>query len=176
LAAATLGVSDRLLGRQRRALGPRGVKVLLSHSVPQRRHRGLVAGVPNLEPHRAHTLPDARCRTEEPGGFAVTVVLAGQSGEAFEDVRDEQVRLDFGGTRERVLGVALGLLRLTRRDRHAGAGRQPPRQPRPMPESRSVDAHRFLAVTSRYSHPITPSRRCCSASSTSWASSVAAST
>ena len=41
----------------------------------------------------------------------------------------EQVRLDFGGTRERVLGVALGLLRLTRRDRHAGARCQRPHQP-----------------------------------------------
>jgi hypothetical protein len=47
---------------------------------------------------------------------------------------------------------------------------------RPMLECRTVGAHRFLAVTSRYSHPITPSRRYCSASSTSWASSVAAST
>ena len=54
-------------------------------------------------------MPDGLCRAEEAGGFAVTAVLAGQSGEAFEDVRDEQVRLDFGGTRERVVGVALGL-------------------------------------------------------------------
>ena len=45
----------------------------------------------------------AVCRAEEPRGFAVTAGLAGQSGEAFEDVGDEQVRLDFGGTRERVV-------------------------------------------------------------------------
>jgi hypothetical protein len=69
------------------------------------------------------------CRAQEAGGFAVTVVLADQSGEAFQDVRDEQVRLDSGAARQRVLGVALGLLRLTRRDRHAGAGGQRPRQP-----------------------------------------------
>ncbi len=63
----------------------------------------------------------ALCRGEEAGGFAVTVVLAGQSGEAFEDVGNEQVCLEFGGARQRVVGVALGLFRLTRRDRHAGA-------------------------------------------------------
>ena len=68
----------------------------------------------------------ACCRAEEPGGFAVTAGLAGQSGEAFEDVGDEQVRLDFGGTRERVVGVALSLLRLTLCDRHAGARGQRP--------------------------------------------------
>ena len=34
---------------------------------------------------------------------------------------DGQVCLEFGGTGERVMGVALGLLRLTRRDHHAGA-------------------------------------------------------
>ena len=70
----------------------------------------------------------ALCRAEEAGGFAVTAGVAGQSGEAFEDVGDEQVRLDFGGARQRVVGVALGLLRLTRRDRHPGADRERQRQ------------------------------------------------
>ena len=110
LAAATLGVGDRLLGGQGRALGPCGVKVLLTHRISQRRHRGLVAGVTDLEPHRADALPDGLCGAEEAGGFAVTAGLAGQSGEALEDVGNEQVCLDFGGQRERVVGVALGLV------------------------------------------------------------------
>ena len=49
------------------------------------------------------------CRAEEAGRFAVTVGIAGQSREAFQDVGDEQVRLDFGGARERLVGVTLGL-------------------------------------------------------------------
>ncbi|MGO8940181.1 MAG: hypothetical protein ACLQLO_24700 [Mycobacterium sp.] len=66
-------------------------------------------------------MPNAVCRAEEAGRFAVTAVLAGRRGETFEDVGNEQVRLDLGGTRERLVGVALGLLRLPLRDRHAGA-------------------------------------------------------
>ena len=92
-AAAALGVGDRLVGGQGRALGPRGVKVLLAHGVSKRRHRGFVAGVPDLEPHRAHALPNAVCRAEEPRGFAVTAGVAGQSGEALQDVGNAQVRL-----------------------------------------------------------------------------------
>ena len=88
LTAASLRVGDRLLGRQGGAFGPGGVKVLLAHGVSQRRHRGLVVGVIDLEADLADALPDGVCRAEEAGGFAVTVVLAGQSGEAFEDVRD----------------------------------------------------------------------------------------
>ena len=65
--------------------------------ITQRRHRGFVAGVPDLEADCAHALPNALCRAEEPGGFAVTAGVAGQSGEAFEDVGNAQVRLDFGG-------------------------------------------------------------------------------
>ena len=68
------------------------------------------------------------CCAEEPGGFAVTAGLAGQHGEALEDVGDEQVSLDFAGTCERVVGVAFGLVRLTLRDRHPGARRQRHRQ------------------------------------------------
>ena len=63
----------------------------------------------------------AVCRAEEAGGFAVTAGLAGQRGEALQDVGDAQVRLHVGGARERVVGVAFGLFRLTLRDRHAGA-------------------------------------------------------
>ena len=37
-----------------------------------------------------------------------------------------RVRLEFGGARQRVVSVAFGLLRLTRRDRHPGARRQRP--------------------------------------------------
>ena len=46
------------------------------------------------------------CCAKEPRGFAVTAGVAGQTGEAFEDVGDEQVSLNVGGTRERVVGVA----------------------------------------------------------------------
>jgi len=42
----------------------------------------------------------------------VTVGLAAQSAKAFQGVGDEQIRLDFGGTRERVVGVAFGLFGL----------------------------------------------------------------
>ena len=93
-AAAALGVGDRLLGGQGRALGPGGVEVLLAHGISQRRHRGFVAGVLDLEADRADALPDAVCRAEEPGGFAVTAGVAGQSGEALQDVGNAQVRLD----------------------------------------------------------------------------------
>ena len=59
----------------------------------------------------------------------MTVGLAGQSAQAFQNVGDEQVCLDSGGARQRVVGVAFGLIRLTRGDRHAGAHGQRPRQP-----------------------------------------------
>jgi hypothetical protein len=65
--AAALRVADRLLDRQGRALGPCGFKVLLTHCVSQRGHRGLVARVPDLEADSAHTLPTAVCRAEQPG-------------------------------------------------------------------------------------------------------------
>ena len=69
-------------------------------------------------------------RAEEAGRFAVTAGIAGQSAEAFQDVGDEQVRLGFGGTGERVMGVTLGLLWLTLCGRHPGARRQRVRQER----------------------------------------------
>ena len=69
-------------------------------------------------------MPDGLCRAEKAGGFAVTAGIADQRAEALEDVGNGQVRLEFGGARERVVGVALGLVWLTRRDRHAGARRQ----------------------------------------------------
>jgi hypothetical protein len=59
------------------------------------------------------------------------VGLAGQSGEAFEDVGDEQVHLDFGAERERVASVAPSLFWVTRRDCHTGANRHPDRGVRP---------------------------------------------
>jgi hypothetical protein len=58
----------------------------------------------------------------------VTTGITGQSAEALQDVGNDQVRLDFGGTRERVVGVAFGLIRLSLRDRHAGARDQRPHQ------------------------------------------------
>ena len=54
----------------------------------------------------------------------MTAGLVGQSGEACEDVGNEQVRLDSGAEHKRVVGVTLGGLQLTRRDRDAGADRQ----------------------------------------------------
>ena len=58
----------------------------------------------------------------------MTATIAGQSAEALQGVGNAQVRLEFGGTRECVVGVAFGLLRLTLRDRHAGACGQRQRQ------------------------------------------------
>ncbi len=128
LAAAALRVGDRLLGGQGGALGPRGVKVVLAHGVTQRRHRGFVAGVPNLEPDCANAEPDGSCRAEEPGGFAVTAGITGLCGEALQGVGTAQVSLNFGGAPERVMGVAFGFFWLTLRDRHPGADRQRRRQ------------------------------------------------
>ena len=47
----------------------------------------------------------------ESRGFALTAA-SGQSGEALKDVREEPLRLDPARV-ERVLGIALGLFRLT---------------------------------------------------------------
>ncbi len=77
LLATALGVGDRLLDRQRGALGPRGIKVRLAQGIMNRRHRGLVARVPDLEADRAHTLPDGVCRAEEPGRFDVAAAIGG---------------------------------------------------------------------------------------------------
>ena len=48
-----------------------------------------MAGVPDLEPHRADTQPDGLRGAEEAGRFAVTAALAGQNGEALKDVGNE---------------------------------------------------------------------------------------
>jgi hypothetical protein len=71
-AAAALHVRDGLVGGQGCARGPRGFKLLLTHSVPQRRHRCCVAGVVDLEPHRTHTVPDGLRCAEEARRFAVS--------------------------------------------------------------------------------------------------------
>jgi hypothetical protein len=42
------------------------------------------------------------CCAEEPSCFAVTAGVHGQSAEEFQDVGNEQVRLDVGGDRERL--------------------------------------------------------------------------
>ena len=48
--AAALRLGDRLLSGQRCALGPSGVEVPVTHSLPQRRHRGVVTVLVDLEP------------------------------------------------------------------------------------------------------------------------------
>lgn len=45
--------------------------------------------------------------------------IACQNGQAFQDVGDEYVSFDFGATRERIMGVALGLNWLSLPDRDA---------------------------------------------------------
>jgi hypothetical protein len=57
LTAAALGVGDRLVAGQRRALGLGGVKVAVAHGVSQRRHRCLVVGVIDLEADCADASP-----------------------------------------------------------------------------------------------------------------------
>jgi hypothetical protein len=59
-------------------------------------------------------LADTLWRAEQTGRFAVTTGLARQSAEALEDVGDEQVRLDFAGTCERVVGVTCRRMSPTR--------------------------------------------------------------
>jgi hypothetical protein len=104
------------------------IKVLLTHRISQRRHRGFVVGAVDLEADRASALANAVCRAEKPGHLPMPAGLAGRSGEALQGVGNAQVRLNFGGTCEHVVGVAFGLLPLTLRDRHAGAHRQRRRQ------------------------------------------------
>ena len=98
-AMPALGVGDGFLSGQGGAFGPGGSKIRLAQGISKHRHRGLVAGVIDLEPHHAHALPTAVCRTEQPRRFAVSAGLAGQIGEDLEDVGNTDVRLDFSGTR-----------------------------------------------------------------------------
>ena len=67
------------------------------------------------------------CRTEEPRRFAVTAGFAGQNGEALQGVGDTQIRMHASGDRERVVGVALGLLRFTLRQSPRGTVSSAPR-------------------------------------------------
>ncbi|EUA19129.1 hypothetical protein I552_0330 [Mycobacterium xenopi 3993] len=120
MAAAALGVGDRLLGGQRRPSAQAVSKSCLPKAFSRRPHRGLIADVPDLEAHRSHPLPDRCRRAEKTGGFTVTGGLASQSAETLED-GNAQIRLHAGRDRERVVGVALGLIRLALGDRHAGA-------------------------------------------------------
>ncbi|MGO9099429.1 MAG: cytochrome P450 [Mycobacterium sp.] len=74
-----MGVGDRLLDRQGRALGPRAVKVLLAQGITQRRYRGFVCGVPGLKPDFAAAFPNAVCRAEKPRGFVVSTAFTPRS-------------------------------------------------------------------------------------------------
>ena len=80
--AAPLGVGDRFLDGQGRALSPRGVKVMLAQGITRRRYRGVVAGVIDFESHRTCALPDGVCRAEQPRGFVVAAGIAGQGAKA----------------------------------------------------------------------------------------------
>ena len=57
-AAGALRVGDGFLGGSRRVLSLRGVKVLLTHRISQRRDRGLVADLVDDDPDHADALPD----------------------------------------------------------------------------------------------------------------------
>jgi hypothetical protein len=81
-----------------------------------------MSGLVDLEADHADALPDGLCPAEEAGGFVVTAVLEGETGEALEDIGDEQVRPEIGGACQRMVGVPFGLVGLTQRDRHAGCG------------------------------------------------------
>src|ERR1700758_1084362 len=48
------------------------VKVLLAHGFSQRRHGGLVAGVPDLDPDCAHAFPDGVRCAEHAGSYERT--------------------------------------------------------------------------------------------------------
>ena len=67
-AAAAQRVGGGLLDRQRRALGPRRIEVVLAQSIPKRSDRGFVAFVENLEAHEAHVSAGCVCRAEEARG------------------------------------------------------------------------------------------------------------
>jgi hypothetical protein len=68
----------------------------------------------------ANSLSISIRRAEEPGGFAVTAGLAGQSAEALQDVGDEQVRLCPGRTcRPILLNTIQCCARNTAHRRHA---------------------------------------------------------
>jgi hypothetical protein len=117
--AAALRAGDRVLGGHGRALGPAGVKVLLTHRISQCRHRCLISGLMDREADYADAMPDNFCGSEEPRGFVVATVLAGQTGETLQDVGNAEERLDSRRERERVMSIAFGVFWLTVRDRHA---------------------------------------------------------
>ncbi len=101
-----------------------GFKVILAHSISQRRHRRLVAGVIDFEADLTDALPDGVRGTEQPDRFAVTTGIPGQGAEALEGVGNALARLRVGCAYERVVRVTFGLLRITLRDRDPGARHQ----------------------------------------------------
>jgi hypothetical protein len=58
LTTAALRVRDRLLGGQGGAIGLGIVEVLIAQRITQRRDRGLIIGIPDLESGFARALPD----------------------------------------------------------------------------------------------------------------------
>jgi len=105
-AAAALRVGDRVLGGHGGALSPRCLEVFVAHGVTKCRHRGFVVGVPDLEPDRAHTVPDGLRCAKEARGFGVTAGLTSQIGEDLEDVGNKEVRLEMSDARESIVVLA----------------------------------------------------------------------
>ena len=57
----------------------------LAHGISQRRHRGLVTGLMDLEPHHPHAPPERLGRAEKTGGL-LTVAVSGEIGKALKVV------------------------------------------------------------------------------------------
>lgn len=64
----------------------------------------------DAEPDFAGALPDRVCLAEEPSRFAAPAGIAGELPETFQNARELQLCLDFGGDGERIMSVTFCVL------------------------------------------------------------------
>ena len=101
LPVTALCVSDRLLKRQRRSFGPRGVEVVVAQYIANCREQRHIHFVVDREPdHAAHSVPNRLRRTAKPGRFTMTSGRTGHFGEDLQRIRNDLIGLDLGGARQ----------------------------------------------------------------------------
>ncbi len=81
------------------------LEFVVAQGPTQRGHQCVMAGVVDLEAHRARVAANRPCRTQEAGGFSVNAGARGECGEALERVSNDYVCRRFRCA-HRVLGVA----------------------------------------------------------------------